>query len=150
MRSETRDAAYAEFVTARQPVLRRLAYAACGDWRRADDVLRAALVKLYVAWPRLEREGSEDAFVRRAVIRSDLEPHRPDARPEPMTKGHDPVLEALLALPAKQRKVVLLHNGLGLSIDETADDLRLSRSAVRMLVQRAADSLRDTLAEEAR
>ena len=25
----------------------------CGDWDRADDLLQTALIKLYVAWPRL-------------------------------------------------------------------------------------------------
>jgi DNA-directed RNA polymerase specialized sigma24 family protein len=138
MRRETRDAAYAEFVAARGPMLRRLAHAACGDWERADAVLHAALVRLYLTWPRLEREGTEDAFVRRAVIRSALDPTRHPTG--------DPTLDALLALPPKQRKVVLLHHGLGLSVDETADELRLSRRTVSTLARRIPDALGDVLA----
>lgn len=32
MRSEGREQAYVEFVTARQTHLRRIAYSICGDW----------------------------------------------------------------------------------------------------------------------
>jgi DNA-directed RNA polymerase specialized sigma24 family protein len=53
MRSEGREQAYVEFVTARQTHLRRIAYSICGDWHQADDLLQTALTKLYVAWPRV-------------------------------------------------------------------------------------------------
>ncbi len=46
---ETLDREYAEFVAARQIHLRRIAYAVCGDWDRAEDLLQTALTKLYVA-----------------------------------------------------------------------------------------------------
>jgi len=65
-----RDAAYTEFVRARQTHLRRIAYAVCGDWHRADDLLQIALVKLYVAWPRLHRDGREEAYVRTMIVRT--------------------------------------------------------------------------------
>ena len=64
-RRAERDAAYAEFVSARQGHFRRVAYALCGDWDRAEDLLQVALVKLYLAWPRVRRTGSEDAYLRR-------------------------------------------------------------------------------------
>ena len=48
MRAEDRDAAYSDFVQARRTHLRRIAYALCGDWHRADDLVQTALVKLYV------------------------------------------------------------------------------------------------------
>ena len=55
VRTEDRDAAYTDFVRARRTHLRRIAYAVCGDWHRADDLVQTALVKLYVAWPRVRR-----------------------------------------------------------------------------------------------
>ena len=61
---EDRDAAYVEYVAARQAHLRRIAYAVCGDWHRADDLLQTALTKLYLAWPRLRADVEPDAYVR--------------------------------------------------------------------------------------
>ena len=66
MRSD-RETAYVAFVAARQHHLRRIAYALCGDWHQADDLLQTALVKLYVAWPRLHRDGREEAYCRQIM-----------------------------------------------------------------------------------
>jgi DNA-directed RNA polymerase specialized sigma24 family protein len=41
-----REASYVDFVSARREHFRRIAYALCGDWHRADDLLQQALVKL--------------------------------------------------------------------------------------------------------
>ena len=68
MRSD-RETAYTAFVAARQHHLRRIAYALCGDWHQADDLLQTALVKLYVAWPRLHRDGREEAYARQIIVR---------------------------------------------------------------------------------
>ena len=48
--SGSRDAEYTEYVAARLSSLRRLAAVLCDDWQRADDLVQAALVKLYVHW----------------------------------------------------------------------------------------------------
>ena len=73
---QAHDAAYVEFVTARQDRLLRIAYAVCGDANRAEDVLQEALVKLYLAWPRVRKEGSEEAYARRIIVRADLDDRR--------------------------------------------------------------------------
>jgi DNA-directed RNA polymerase specialized sigma24 family protein len=64
VRDADRDAAYVEYVTARQAHLRRIAYAICGDWHRAEDLLQTALTKLCVSWPTMASVGSGDAYVR--------------------------------------------------------------------------------------
>ena len=124
MRSEQRDREYVEFVAARQAHLRRIAYAVCGDWHRAEDLLQTALTKLYVAWPRLRRDGREEAYVRQIIVRADIDEHRrPWRRESAGLDGHDeavreglPVEErsalfdALQALPVMQRKTVLLRH----------------------------------------
>src|SRR5258707_8553182 len=48
--SRSRDAEYTEYVAARLPSLRELAAVLCGDWQRADDLVQATLLKLYVRW----------------------------------------------------------------------------------------------------
>ncbi|MFB9311596.1 SigE family RNA polymerase sigma factor [Nocardioides plantarum] len=153
--STTRDAEFTEFVTARQTHLRRIAYAVCGDWNRADDVLQTALTKLYVAWPRLRRDGREEAYVRQIIVRTDIDEHRrPSRREQPGLDGHDgaaraelPVEErsalfdALQALPVMQRKTVVLRHWLGLSVEETAAELRISTGTVKSHTSRAIAAL---------
>ena len=48
----------------------------CGDWHRAEDLLQTALVKLYVAWPRLHRDGREEAYARQIIVRANIDEHR--------------------------------------------------------------------------
>jgi len=153
MRTDAREQAYVEFVTARQTHLRRIAYAICGDWDRADDLLQAALVKLYVAWPRVQRLGSEDAFVRRIIVRANVDEHRGSGRDQsPGAEGHGgaTLFEALQALPAVQRKIVVLRHWLGLSVEETAEELGISPGSVRSHASRALASLHVAQSREAR
>ena len=160
MRSGDRDAAYTEFVRARQTHLRRIAYAVCGDWHRADDLLQTALVKLYVAWPRLHRDGCEEAYVRTIIVRANIdESRRPWRRERPGLDGPDraareplPVEErsalfdALQELPPMQRKVVVLRHWLGLSVAETALELGIGEGTVKSHSSRGLAALQAVLA----
>jgi RNA polymerase sigma-70 factor (sigma-E family) len=161
MRSD-RETAYTAFVAARQHHLRRVAYALCGDWHRADDLLQTALVKLYVAWPRLHRDGREEAYVRQILVRSNIdESRRPWRRERPGLDGHDEaahaglaseersaLFEALKSLPTMQRKVVVLRHWLGLSVEETAAELGISVGTVKSHTSRGLGKLQATLAPE--
>src|SRR5689334_13204005 len=94
MRRQDREAAYVEFVTTRQDRLRRIAYAICGDWHQADDLLQTALVKLSVAWPRVRRDGREEAYVRQILVRAHIDEHRrPWQREQPGLLAHDASLD---------------------------------------------------------
>jgi RNA polymerase sigma-70 factor (sigma-E family) len=154
-----RDAAFTEFVTARQTHLRRVAYAICGDWHRADDILQTALVKLYAAWPRVRRTGSEEAYVRQIIVRANIDEHRrPWRREQPGLDGLDrqtrdplPVEErsalfdALQQLPPMQRRTVVLRHWLGLSVEETAAELGISTGTVKSHSSRALERLQAVL-----
>ena len=164
MRAAERDAAYAEFVRARRTHLRRIAYAICGDWHRADDLVQTALVKLYVAWPRVRRDGSEEAYVRTIIVRADIDEHRrpwrresvglPEvdlpSREELPVEERSALFEALQALPLMQRKVVVLRHWLGLSVAETAQELLIGQGTVKSHSHRGLASLRSALVEEQR
>lgn len=156
-----RDAAYVEFVAARQAHLRRIAYAVCGDWHDADDLLQTALTKLYLAWPRVRRTGSEEAYARRVIVRANIDAHRRrTSRPErPGLDGHDraapaglpseersALVDALQDLPERQRKVVVLRHWLGLSVGETAAELGISTGTVKSHSSRGLERLRTVLA----
>ncbi|MEJ7795291.1 MAG: SigE family RNA polymerase sigma factor [Nocardioides sp.] len=156
------EAAFVDYVASRQAQLLRIAYAICGDWHRAEDVLQTALTKLYVAWPRVNRDGREDAYVRQIIVRANLDDvRRPWWRRErPGLDGFDPtareplppeersaLFDALQQLPPMQRKVIVLRHWLGLSVEETAADLRISTGTVKSHSHRGLDRLRGVLAD---
>ena len=154
-----RDAEFTAFVAHRRPALRRAAYALCGDWHRADDLVQTALVKAYLAWPRLHAEGREEAYVRRALLTSHIdEGRRPWRRERTPLDGQDPEVEAhapeersalvdaLQELPAMQRQVVVLRYLLDLSVEETALELGITTGTVKSHASRGRDRLRCLLA----
>ena len=154
-----REATYVEFVTTRRDHFQRIAYALCGNWDRADDLVQQALVKLYVAWPRVRRDGREEAYVRRILVRTNIdESRRPWRReratadlPEGATRSpldygdRSELIEALQALPPMQRKAVLLRHWLDLSVHEAAAELGVSEGTVKSNTSRGLATLRQTV-----
>ena len=159
MKRSDRDAAYVEFVESRQTRLRRAAYAICGDWHRAEDLLQTAFVKLYVAWPRLRDPDAAEAYTRRILVRANIdESRRPWRRERTSLDGHDrpaetapayeersALVEALQRLPAMQRKVVVLRHMIGLSVAEAADELGISEGTVKSHTSRGLAALEKAL-----
>ncbi len=161
MRREQRDAEFAAFVDARQRHYRRLAYAICGDWTQAEDLLQIALMKLYVAWPRVRRDGREDAYVRQILVRANIDEHRRpwrrefavDQLPESGDGGFDvsergSLIQALQELPLMQRKTVILRHWLNLTVEETAAELGISTGTVKSHSSRAIERLQHLLTRE--
>lgn len=162
MRREEREATFTEFVSARRTHLRRIAYAVCGDWGQAEDLLQTALVKLYVAWPRVRRDGREEAYVRTIIVRANIDEHRrPFRREQPGLEGFDAeagpapdveersaLFEALQSLPLMQRKAVFLRHWLDLSVEQTAMELGISTGTVKSHTARGLDSLQLALSRE--
>ena len=161
MTREDREAAYVDYVVSRQGYLRRIAYALCGDWDRADDLLQSALVKLYVAWPRVHRDGREDAYARQILVRTNIDAHRRAwHREQPGLEGHDEatpdpttvvserseLFEALQRLPEMQRKVVLFRHWLDLSVEQTTAELGIGGGTVKSHTSRGLAALQAALA----
>jgi RNA polymerase sigma-70 factor (sigma-E family) len=160
--SGSRDEAFSAFVLARQGHLRAIAYSLCGDWHDADDLLQTALTKLYVAWPRVTRDGSPEAYVRRILVHVNIDDHRrrsrrvrtvplesgPDlpGRASTPTEDRSALVAALQALPEQQRKVVVLRHWLGLSVRETAAELRIGEGTVKSHSSRGLAALEVVLA----
>jgi RNA polymerase sigma-70 factor (sigma-E family) len=159
------DETYVEFVEARQGALRRIAYAVCRDDARAEDVLQEALVKLYLAWPRVEGTGREEAYARRIIVNSDLDQRR---RPwhrrrsavpvelldRPAREGTAPeerleLVAELRRLPPMQRRTIVLRYWLGLSVEETARELSIGEGTVKSHSSRGLATLRERLGEGA-
>lgn len=151
------DEAFTAFVAARRPHLVRVAYALCGDWHRADDLVQTALLKLYATWRRVE-SGSEEAYVRTILVRAHIDqtrrpwwkrersgdlPERPG--PADQVEERSELFEALQELPEMQRKVVVLRHWLQLSVAETARELRISEGTVKSHSSRGLSALRTCL-----
>jgi RNA polymerase sigma-70 factor (sigma-E family) len=155
-------AAYTDYVAARQDHLRRIAYALCGDWHRAEDLLQTALVKLYVAWPRRDRWSSPEAYVRQILVRASIDEHRrawrrhevtglqgvdPAARAGRDAEERDALFAALDHLSVQQRACVVLRYWLELTTAETAAELGISEGAVKTHASRGRERLRAVLTE---
>ncbi|MGZ3141824.1 SigE family RNA polymerase sigma factor [Lentzea chajnantorensis] len=155
-----RDREFGEFVDARALVMRRTAFLLCGDWHRAEDIVQNALIKLYVAWPRVRRD-SVDAYARKVLVRTSIDESRrgffqrersvdavPErAAPEPSTADLD-LRQALDALPPGQRAVVVLRYWEDLSITETARILGRTEGTVKSQAAKGLAALRDLLVDE--
>ena len=64
----SRDDEYTEYISARMMSLRRTAYLLCQDWHRADDLVQAAITKLYVHWGRARAADHIDAYARTVLV----------------------------------------------------------------------------------
>lgn len=161
--SDRRDEGFREFVASRAEAIRFTAYLLCGDWHEAEDIAQTALVRLYLAWHRLDRERSLDAYVRRTVTRTFLNERRrpwrrreqptdspPDTRADlPAVPEERLVLWAALAeVPRRQRAALVLRYWEDLSLEETAELLGCSVGTVKSQCSRGLGTLR-TLLEHA-
>lgn len=160
--SQSRTDEFVAYVSARRRFLRRTAYLVCGDWHLAEDLVQTALVKLYRAWPRIRGEGAEDAYARRVIVRAFLdETRRPWRRERAGLDGvdlaqpgtlsfedSDALVTALKALPERQRATVVLRYWCGLSVAETAVDLKCSTGTVKSQTARAINTLRRFLSAD--
>lgn len=154
-----REAEFTDFVSARLASLRRLAMLLSQDWHRADDLVQAALTKLYVKWPRAVAADNIDAYVRAIVVREFIDERRsswltrvtlsdqpPDRQADPPdTDSAIDLQAAMSALPARQRATVVLRFYLDLNVHQTAQLLGCSPGTVKSQTARALDTLRRIL-----
>lgn len=155
------DDAFTAFAAGSGGRLRRTAYLLCGDWQLAADIVQEALIKVYVAWPRLDKGGGLATYARRVVISVATDMHRKRSSTEIPTQisphiasstsietsfvDRDTVVKALAALPARQRACVVLRYYEDLSVSETADALGCSEGNVKSQTSRALATLQQTI-----
>jgi len=153
------DGEFARYFDERAHSLRSTAYLLCGDWHHAEDIAQAALLKLYLAWPRLARHDALDAYARKIVLRTFLSEHRrswrkreklTDELPEtaaeqPGTEHEMLVRHALAGVAPKQRAVLVARYFNDLSVEETAAALGCSTGTVKSQSARGLETLRKRL-----
>jgi RNA polymerase sigma-70 factor (sigma-E family) len=157
-RSQKHISAFAALVEARSKALLRLAYVVVGDHQLAQDLLQEALVKAYVAWPRLRDASSAEAYVRRTMVTTAISWRRRRSFHEPPTDSfpdenepdetdrlatQDVLWEQVCRLPPRQRTALVLRYYEDLSEAQTADLMGCSVGTVKSQVATALSKLRD-------
>ncbi len=74
-----RDTEFADYFSARAASMRRLAYALCGDWHAAEDLVQVTFLRLYRHWRRIRGE-TLDAYARRTLVNAFLSERRGNLR----------------------------------------------------------------------
>jgi RNA polymerase sigma-70 factor (sigma-E family) len=149
-----RNAEFTAFmVTARDP-LHRMAYLLCGDAHRAEELTQQAFERTYRSWHKA-RDGDPLVYARRVLANLREVLTGPDDLPHPTDRGEPPasatveqrdaVVRALLLLPVKQRRVVVLRHLLDLSEAEVARELGVPVGTVKSSASRALAHLRAIL-----
>jgi RNA polymerase sigma-70 factor (sigma-E family) len=141
----------------------RLAMLMLADQQSAEDVVQDAFLGLYRRWGSLSDPAKALVYVRSSVLNgcrtvlrrrsrrfpSVLEPDAESAEALALLgEEHREVLAALRRLPARQREAVVLRHCLGLSEDETAQAMKISRGTVKSASSRGIATLARILKEE--
>jgi RNA polymerase sigma-70 factor (sigma-E family) len=142
----------------------RLAVLLVDDPSTAEDVVQEAFTGLHRHWSGLRDEAAAVAYLRTAVVngsrsvlrrrrtaRDYVPPHQVTARSAEslvmLSAEHQAVVEALGALPPRQREVLVLRYYGGLSEAEIAEATGISRGTVKSTASRALDAVARAMAE---
>jgi len=159
-----RDEEFSAFVIGRRVgMLRSACLLTAGDPHLAEDLVQTALARIYVAWPKVQRSDSPDAYARRILVNAYIdEVRRPRWRREqsvaqppdradtalggwPGAVDGDAIRAALAALPRRMRAAVVLRHWMDLSVEETAGLLHCSEGTVKSQTAKAITRLRGLL-----
>ncbi|MFI9596498.1 SigE family RNA polymerase sigma factor [Nonomuraea sp. NPDC052265] len=152
---------FGAFVAARATSLLRVAYLACGDEAEAEDLLQTALERTYRNWDRV-RHDSPEPYVRRVIVNAAISRarrrailriipmHSPPDTPDRATDTdlRQVLMDALRALPPRQRAVIVLRYWEDLSEAQTAEVLGCSVGTVKSQASKAMAKLRSSIGRE--
>ncbi|MEU9344828.1 sigma factor-like helix-turn-helix DNA-binding protein [Streptomyces sp. NPDC048278] len=141
------------------PALVRQAYLLTGRRELAQEAVERAFQLAWQNWPQVARDRDPAGWVRAAAHECALSPwHRFRLRyrhpePPPADAADRALLEALLKLPPSYRRTLLLYDGVGLDLPETAAETEASTPAAagrltraRRLIARQVPELADPAA----
>jgi RNA polymerase sigma-70 factor (sigma-E family) len=155
---QPRDDDFDAFVASQGSRLLGTAYLLTGDHAAAEDLVQDALERVFLQWHRVEvpLPYTVSALARLSANRWRRRARRPEV---PLGQEHDPavgdgaqqraqraeILQALAALPPRQRAVVVLRYLEDLSESETAEALGCSVGTVKSQAHKALATLRSRL-----
>lgn len=152
---------FLDFAAARGAHLYKTAYLLTGgDRYLAEDLVQEALSRLFVRWQRVSRLENTAGYAQTVLVNTFLSYRRRRSSgektayslPDAAVSEGDPalrvtLLQALQAVSAKDRAVLVLRYWEDRSIEETAAALELSSTAVRSRAHRALGRMRALLGE---
>lgn len=148
---------FESYVAARWRPLLRAAWLLTGNWAAAEDLVQAALARVWTSWPRVCAADEPDAYVRRMLTNQFLGQQRrrsstelpsavlPDSLTPDATVHVDQRLaltRALDELAPQQRAAVVLRYFEDLSLEQTATALGCSVGTAKSQTSRALAKLR--------
>jgi RNA polymerase sigma-70 factor (sigma-E family) len=165
--SVSADSEYTQFVAARLPALRRLAFHLCGDAHQADDLVQETVTKLYVRWP-LRAVDNIDGYVRTMLVRAFIDERRRGwwrirlfagvgdeptlaAETTPAVTSrvdeHTALQSALAKVPRRQQAVLVLRFLHDIPVTEVAVILDCSTGTVKSQTSRGLAAMRKLLSD---
>lgn len=135
-------------------------YALSGDRGETEDVVQEAYARAWQHWDKLSAYGDPEAWVRTVAYRirvsqwrrvtAGFRAHRrhgpaPDV-PE-LSVDYVAIIAALRKIPASQRRAVVLHYLVGLSVEEVARETGVAPGTVKAHLSRARSRLAALLTE---
>lgn len=159
----TPDSSFEAFVNRCSTRLLRSAYLLCGDPQVAEDLLQVTMMRTARRWR--AASASAEAYARTVLVneaRDRARRGRSRVREVPLGEGEAgtttdhteryadrvAILDALAALPQRQREVIVLRFYADLSVRETADAIGASAGTVMSYTSRAVSRLRELLGDQ--
>ncbi|MEV0603431.1 RNA polymerase subunit sigma-70 [Streptomyces sp. NPDC050315] len=136
------------------PALARQAFLLTGRPHLSREAVEWGFQLAWQRWPEVARDLDPAGWVRAATHEYALSPwhrFRPRTRRSPVKAAGsdrpDPLLTALLRLPAPYRRALLLHDAVGLELSETAAEIEASTPAAHGRLTYAREALAGRLPE---
>jgi RNA polymerase sigma-70 factor (sigma-E family) len=146
----------------------KLAKVMLGDQSIAEDVVQDAFAGIYRRWSSLQDRDKALGYLRNSVLNGCRTAHRsrtrrdralllvPDAggivsaeESALVGEANREVLAALRTLPARQREAVVLRHYLGLSEEQAAQAMNVSKGTIKSATSRGLSNLARILKEDA-
>ena len=162
MGSTRSEADFEAFYSASSRRLLGHVFAMVGDLAEAEDALQEAYARAWQRWGRVAGYEDPEAWVRTVAYRiavsswrrtvTRLRAHRRGARPEEQP-GTSPdrlaLVAALRELPAEQRRVIVLHHLVGLTVEEVSFETGTPSGTVKSRLARGRRTLAGHVSEYA-
>jgi RNA polymerase sigma-70 factor, ECF subfamily len=136
-------------------------YAMTGNLADAQECVQEAYARAWQHWKQVQQAQDAAAWVRtvawrvaasrwrkarngvRAIIRHGADEHSSAPSPD-----HVALVQALRRIPEEQRRAVVLHHLVGLSVDEVARETTVPTGTVKARLSRGRSALADLLRDE--
>jgi RNA polymerase sigma-70 factor (ECF subfamily) len=148
MRESEDEAAYDAFFHSAWSRLQSQAYVLTGSQETAQDLTQEALLRAWKHWGKITGYESPETWTRRVLHNLCIQSWR-KTRPKRFARLHEIpasaevpahhhlLAEAMRSLPGEQARALLLHDGLGMTVAETALELGAPEGTVKSWLSRS-------------